>query len=58
MTGLRKLITRLIGEKEKEGGFLAQQWMSREAAAIENLNKTGTLRCLLIAYIYCKVVRL
>jgi len=48
MTGIRELIGRLIGEKEKESYFKAQQWMSREAAAIESINKAGTFRCVLI----------
>jgi len=56
MTGIRELIGRLIGEKEKESSFQAQQWMSREAAAIESINKAGTFRCGLIAQIYCKVL--
>ncbi|WAR07347.1 R213A-like protein [Mya arenaria] len=46
LTGLQRLIGQLLKEKEeKKGGkYIAQLWMTREAAAPENINKAGTFR--------------
>ncbi|WAR07278.1 R213A-like protein [Mya arenaria] len=46
LTGLQRLIGLLLKEKEeKKGGkYIAQLWMTREAAAAENINKAGTFR--------------
>ncbi|XP_052243455.1 E3 ubiquitin-protein ligase RNF213-like [Dreissena polymorpha] len=42
--GLVVWIVKLFKEKERETGFLSDQWLIRNAAAMRNINKNGTLR--------------
>ncbi|KAH3728218.1 hypothetical protein DPMN_054169 [Dreissena polymorpha] len=42
--GLVVWIVKLFKEKERETGFLSDQWLIRHAAAMRNINKNGTLR--------------
>ena len=44
LTGIQELIRRLMADKEKEYSYRAKEWMSTEAAAVENINKAGTFR--------------
>jgi len=44
LTGIQQLLGRLVAEKEKEYSYRAKEWMSTEAAAVENINKAGTFR--------------
>ncbi|XP_052808680.1 E3 ubiquitin-protein ligase rnf213-alpha-like isoform X1 [Mya arenaria] len=56
LTGLQRLIGQLLKEKEeKTGEYIAQLWMTREAAAAENINKAGTFRRSCLQTIISKV---
>ncbi|WAR07198.1 R213A-like protein, partial [Mya arenaria] len=56
LTGLQRLIGKFLKEKEeKTGEYIAQFWMTREAAAAENVNKAGTFRRSCLQTIISKV---
>ncbi|WAR07210.1 RN213-like protein, partial [Mya arenaria] len=57
LTGLQRLIGQLLKEKEEKtgGDYIAQLWMTREAAAAENINKAGTFRRSCLQTIISKV---
>ncbi|KAK3585578.1 hypothetical protein CHS0354_036765 [Potamilus streckersoni] len=55
LQGLSCHIAALLKEKEKKYSYKADNWLSSEAAKLENINKAGTFRRACIQYLESKI---